>query len=233
MMSGLPATSNRDGSVRSSRCDDSRDVPPKRSSMTAPFSEDQLVERPAMGLFAELGWQTVSAMEEQFGVGGTLGRETSGDVVLVPRLRAALEKLNPKLPSEAIAGAVDALTRDRGAMTLAAANREVWVLLKDGVKVAVPDRERGGLKDERMRVVDWEKPTANDFLLVSQMTVTGQLYTCRPDLVGFVNGLPWVVIELKKPGVAARQAFEENLTSYMHPQNGMPQLFWSNLFLIA
>jgi type I restriction enzyme R subunit len=65
------------------------------------------------------------------------------------------------------------------------------------------------------------------------MTVTGQLYTCRPDLIGFVNGLPWVVIELKKPGVAARQAFDENLTSYKHAQNGIPQLFWSNAFLIA
>ena len=81
----------------------------------------------------------------------------------------------------------------------------------------VRDRERGGVKDERVRVVDWENPAANDFLLVSQMTVTGQLYTCRPDLIGFVNGLPWVVIELKKPGVAARQAFDENLTSYRVP----------------
>jgi type I restriction enzyme R subunit len=197
------------------------------------YTEDQLVEQPAIGLFAELGWKTVSAMEEVFGPSGTLGRETSGEVVLVPRLRAALERLNPKLPPEAIASAVDALRRDRSAMTLAGANREVWGLLKDGVKVAVADRERGGLREERVRVVDWENPAANDFLLVSQMTVTGQLYTCRPDLVGFVNGLPWVVIELKKPGVAARQAFEENLTSYMHPQNGMPQLFWSNAFLIA
>jgi type I restriction enzyme R subunit len=103
-------------------------------------------------------------------------------------LRAALEKLNPKFPPEAIASALDELTRDRSAMTLAGANREVCGLLKDGVKVVVPDRERGGLRDERVRVVDWENPAANDFLLVSQMTVTGQLYTCRPDLIGFVNG---------------------------------------------
>ncbi len=53
----------------------------------------------------------------------------------------------------------------------------------------------------RLRVVDWEHPEQNDFLLVSQFSVVGNLYTCRPDLVGFVNGLPWVVIELKKPGV--------------------------------
>jgi type I restriction enzyme R subunit len=197
------------------------------------YTEDQLVEQPAIALFAELGWQTVSAMEEVFGPSGTFGRETSGEVVLLPRLRAALERLNPQLPGEAIASALDELTRDRSAMTFAAANREVCGLLKDGVKITVPDRERGGLKDERARVVDWEHPAANDFLLVSQMTVTGQLYTCRPDLIGFVNGLPWAVIELKKPGVAARQGFDDNLTSYKHPQNGIPQLFWYSAFLIA
>jgi len=52
-----------------------------------------------------------------------------------------------------------------------------------------------------VRVVDWEHPANNDFLLVSQFSVTGALYTCRPVLVGFINGLPLVVIELKKPGV--------------------------------
>jgi type I restriction enzyme R subunit len=197
------------------------------------YTEDQLVEQPAIALFAELGWQTVSAMDEVFGISGTLGRETSGEVVLIPRLRAALERLNPQLPAEAIESAVDELTRDRSAMSLTAANREVCGLQKDGVKVAVPDRERGGLKDERVRVVDWDNPAANDFLLVSQMTVTGQLYTCRPDLIGFVNGLPWVVIELKKPGVAARQGFDDNLTSFKHPQNGVPQLFCYSAFLLA
>ena len=197
------------------------------------YTEDKLVEQPAIGLFAELGWQTVSAIEEQFGADGTLGRECSGEGVRVSRLRAALEKLNPQLPADAIASAVDVLTRERLAMGLAPANRELYALLKEGVPVSVPDRERGGRKDERARVVDWEDPEANDFLLVSQMTVTGTLYTCRPDLIGFVNGLPWVVIELKKPGVPARQAFDENLTSYKHPQNGIPTLFVYNTLLIA
>ena len=54
------------------------------------YTEDQLVEQPAIGLFAALGWQTVSAMDETFGANGTLGRETKGEVVLVDRLRAAL-----------------------------------------------------------------------------------------------------------------------------------------------
>ncbi len=161
---------------------------------------------------------------------GLLGRETKGEVVLVERLRAALIKLNGGLPAEAIQTAVDELARDRSAMTLEAANRDVYQLLKEGIKVSIPDTVHGGQKTERLRVMDWEHPANNDFLLVSQFSVTGTLYTCRPDLVGFVNGLPLVVIELKKPGVPARQAFDENLTHY---KQQIPQLFWTNALLIA
>jgi type I restriction enzyme R subunit len=197
---------------------------------THPYTEDQLVEQPAIGLFAELGWTALSALDEIFGATGTLQRETKGDVVLAMRLRAVLERLNPALPPEAITSAMDELTRDRSAMLLEAANREVYLLLKEGIKVSVPDRERGGQKTERVRVVDWEHPENNDFLLVSQFSVTGALYTCRPDLVAFVNGLPLVVIELKKVGVAGRAAFDENLTHY---KQQIPSLFWYNALLIA
>lgn len=197
------------------------------------YTEDSLVEQPAIQLFAELGWETLVASEEVMGASGTLGRETKSEVVLAVRLRNVLARLNPALPLEAINAAVDELSRDRSAMTPAAANRELWALMRDGVKVSVPDLAKGGVKTERVRVVDWDDPTANDFLLVSQMTIVGQLYTCRPDLIGFVNGLPWVVIELKKPGVPAKQAFDGNLTSYKHAQNGVPALFWSNALLIA
>ena len=200
---------------------------------THTYTEDQLVEQPAIQLFAELGWETLSASDEVMGAGGLLGRETKSEVVLASRLRNVLTRLNPSLPPEAVSAAVDELSRDRSAMTPAAANRELWALLRDGVKVSVPDGLKGGQKVERVRVVDWDNPTANDFLLVSQMTIVGQLYTCRPDLIGFVNGMPWVVIELKKPGVPARQAFDGNLTSYKHAQNGVPALFWSNALLIA
>jgi type I restriction enzyme R subunit len=194
------------------------------------YTEDQLVEQPAIGLFAALGWQTMSAMEETFGAGGTLGRETKGEVVLTDRLRTALTQINPGLPAEAIQTAIDELTRDRSAMSLESANREVYRLLKDGIPVSVPDPEYGGQKTERLRVVDWAQPEQNDFLLVSQFSVVGSLYTCRPDLVGFLNGMPWVVIELKKPAVPARAAFDENLTHY---KKEIPQLFWFNALLIA
>ncbi len=169
-------------------------------------------------------------MEEVVGPHGTLGRETKAELVLVLRLRAALNHLNPSLPPEALSTAIDQLIRDRSVMSLAAANREVYGFLKDGIPVSVPDPKGGGQKTERVRVIDWENPAANDFLLVSQFSVTGSLYTRRPDLVGFVNGLPIVVIELKKPGVPAQQAFDDNLTCY---KSDIPQLFWFNGLMIA
>jgi type I restriction enzyme R subunit len=198
--------------------------------MAHAYSEDQLVEQPAMQLLATLGWQVLSAAEETFGLGGTFGRETKGETVLLPRLRTSLERLNPSLPPEALSQAIDQLTRDRSAMSLAAANREVYGLLKDGIEVTVADAASGGQEPKRVRVIDWENPAANGFLLVSQFSVTGSLYTRRPDLVGFVNGLPLVVIELKKPGVPAQQAFDDNLTCY---KADIPQLFWFNGLTIA
>lgn len=197
------------------------------------YSEDGLVEQPAIQLFGELGWETVNATDEVFGSDGTLGRDAKGEVILGARLQTVLQRLNPGFPDAAISAALDEMSRDRSATTPESANRELWGLMRDGVKVSIPDHEKGGVKAERVQLIDWNNPANNEFLLVSQMTITGPLYTCRPDLIGFVNGIPWVVIELKKPGVSARNGFDENLTSYKHAQNGIPALFWSNALLIS
>ncbi|RMD84561.1 MAG: type I restriction endonuclease subunit R, partial [Lentisphaerae bacterium] len=162
------------------------------------YSEDGLVEQPAIRLFAGMGWETINATEEVFGLNGTLGRDAKGDVILAGHLKSALQRLNPAFPETAIDAAIEEISRDRSAMTMEAANRELWSLMRDGVKVSIPDHEKGGVKTERVQLIDWNNVTNNDFLLVSQMTITGPLYTCRPDLIGFVNGIPWVVIELKK-----------------------------------
>jgi len=194
------------------------------------YTEDQLVEQPAIDLLGRIGWATANAQDEILGPLGTLQRETKGDVVLMARLKQSLQKLNPGLPVAAIQTALDEVTRDRSGMGLEGANREIYLLLKEGVRVSIPDPERGGQKTERVRVVDWQNPGNNDFLLVSQFSVTGPLYTCRPDLVGFVNGLPLVVVEFKKPGVSPRKAFEENITHY---KEQIPALFRHNAFIIC
>ncbi|MBI1999744.1 MAG: type I restriction endonuclease subunit R, partial [candidate division NC10 bacterium] len=199
------------------------------------YSEDALVEQPAVALFDELGWETADCFHEFEQAGGSpLGRETAAEVVLVRRLRAALEKLNPTLPAEAIIQAIEEITRDRSRMSLAAANQEVYRLLKDGVKVkaltlALSQRERGEENVERVRVIDWSEPTENDFFLASQFWVTGEMYTRRADLVGFVNGLPLVFVELKAAHKSIESAFQQNLRDY---KTTTPHLFWYNGIII-
>ena len=163
----------------------------------AGYTEDTLIEQPSIALMAELGWETFNAFGEfDHGV-SSLGRETKDEVVLKPRLREAFLTLNPEVSIEAIHQAIEELTRDRSRMSATAANREIYHLLKNGVRVPMPDPEGDGETVEVVRVVDWDDPAHNDFLLCSQFWVTGEMHTRRADLVGFVNGLPLLFIELK------------------------------------
>ncbi len=193
------------------------------------YTEDALVEQPAIALLAELGWETVNAYGEFDQGASTLGRETRAEVILTARLRPALRRLNPGAPPEAIDQAIEELTRDRSRMSMAAANREVYQLLKKGARVPLPDPEGDGETVEVVRVVDWDVPANNDFLLCSQLWVTGEMHTRRADLVGFVNGLPLLFIELKAAHRRLETAFTGNLRDY---KDTIPQVFWPNGLII-
>ncbi|MDI6740306.1 MAG: type I restriction endonuclease subunit R [Candidatus Edwardsbacteria bacterium] len=199
--------------------------------MTPPsgYTEDALIERPAIALLAALGWQTVNAYHEFDHGASSLGRETKDELVLKTRLREALLRLNPEASPEAVHQAIEELTRDRSRMSAAAANREVYRLLKNGVRVPRPDPEGDGETVEVVRVVDWDDPAQNDFLLCSQFWVTGEMHTRRADLVGFVNGLPLLFIELKAAHRRLETAFTGNLRDY---KDTIPQLFWPNALII-
>ncbi|TWT81201.1 Type I restriction enzyme [Planctomycetes bacterium CA13] len=199
--------------------------------MSTDYSEDTLVEQPAIALFSELGYDTANCFYEKVGTSdSTLGRETTEEVVLVPKLRSALQKLNPDLDCEAINLAIEELTRDRGAMSLVQANREVYKLLKDGVKVAF-ENDEGEETDETVRIIDWNDPDNNDFFLASQLWITSPsgIYKKRPDLIGFVNGLPLIFIELKKSHGKIEHAYKHNLKDY---KTTIPQVFWYNALVI-
>jgi len=195
----------------------------------AGYTEDALVERPAIAPLADLGWETVNAYHEFDHGASTLGRETRAEVILIARLQPTLERLNPDAAPEDIGQAIEELTRDRSRMSLAAANREIYHLLKNGVRVPVPDPEGDGETVEVVRVVDWDNPANNDFLLCSQFWVTGEMHTRRADLVGFVNGLPLVFVELKAAHRRLETSFTGNLRDY---KDTIPQLFWPNALII-
>ncbi len=192
------------------------------------YTEDTLIEQPAIALLKSLGWQAQNCFEETFDPSGSLGRADRGEVVLLARLRPALERLNPSLPAAAIEAAIEELRRERALVSAVEANRQVYRLLKDGVQATF--RGDDGIETvECVRVIDWEQPANNDFFLASQFWVAGPYHTRRPDLLGFVNGLPLVLIELKAAHKNLKDAYQNNLRDY---KDTIPHLFWYNAFVL-
>jgi len=188
------------------------------------YSEDTLVEQPAIALFESLGWETGNLYAEWTGSSSSEGRQTQQDVVLEGRLRAALSKLNPDLPSDAITLVVEELARDRSKLLPVNANQQVYRLLKDGVPVPVTD-EHGHNTLKVAKVIDWGNVEENDFFLASQFWVKGDYHTRRTDLLGFVNGIPLLFVELKATHKTLKAAYDDNLTDY---RTVIPQLFTYN-----
>ena len=155
------------------------------------YSESSLVEQSTIELFQSLGYEHQNCFHEKFGDNETLARETPSDVVLISRLKSALCRLNPELPEEAIVLAIEELCRDRSSQNPEMANRELYRMLKDGLKVQVR-KEDGSEEVETVKVIDFDNPEINDFFRASQFWVTGERYKRRADLVGFVNGLPLI-----------------------------------------
>ena len=195
------------------------------------YSEDNQVEQPAIALFEELGWETINAYDEVLAseeAGGTLGRITRDEVVLKPRLRKKLQEFNPDIPQEQIKEAIRQLSRDRSSMHEVRANKEIYELMRDGVKLEYRNEE-GSIIRKTVQVIDWQQPEKNDHLLVSQLWVSGEYGNKRPDLVAFINGLPVILFELKKTGRSVKDAFQYNLSDY---KDTIPQLFWYNQVII-
>ena len=197
--------------------------------MQNPYSEDQLVEQPAIALLAEMGWETLDCYGEFDQGNSPLGRENRGEVVLKTRLRAALERLNPGASSEAINNAIEELTYSRATMSREEANWEIYKLLKDGVKVTITDRDDEGETVVDLKVIDWENIENNDFFLASQLWIAGEMYTRRPDAIGFINGLPLVMMEFKRIDENVYSAYHDNLRDY---KDTIPHLFWYNALII-
>ncbi len=199
-------------------------------------SEDRLVQATfAEHLEQQLGWESVYAWNhETFGPDGTLGRKDTRDVVLVRDLRAALTRLNPELPPEAVEAAVAALTQHDPTRSLVQHNRAFHALLRDGVPVRW--RDAGGeWRQSQAQVIDFRDPLNNRFLAVRELKITGlrtPSYNRRADLVCFVNGLPVVFIELKAVYVNVRAAYEGNLKDYLD-EHVIAHAFHHNAFIVV
>ena len=198
--------------------------------MHNPYSEDELIEQPAIGILEEMGWETLNCYSEfEQAEGSLLGRQTKFEVVLTSRLRPALAQLNPGATEDTITKAIEQLTDSRALMSPVEANREIYTLLKDGVKVTLSEPDGEGETVEVVQVIDWENPENNSFFAASQFHITGDMYTRRPDIVCFVNGIPLVLMEFKRIDVNLKAAYDDNLRDY---KTTISHLFWYNAFIV-
>ncbi len=190
---------------------------------------ESVVETASLAWFEIADWTTARGADLSPN-GSSPERDTYEEVVLAPRLRASLRRLNPDLPEAALEQAFRVVTRPPEP-TLEASNRWFHRLLVEGIDVeyrAADGETRGG----KARIVDFADPSRNDFLVVNQFTVKHGPATRRPDLVVFLNGLPVAVIELKDPTDASAdlwRAFSQ-LQGY---KTALPALFAYNELLVV
>jgi type I restriction enzyme R subunit len=207
------------------------------------FVTESLVESLVMSLLDELGWSCAYEPDVE---PECLAAERDGfdEVVLGRRFRKALRRLNPGLPESALDDAARKVLVPATA-SLYENNRRFHRFLVDGVEVEYT-RPDGSIAGDRVRLVDFDDPDANDWLAINQFTVvdrggvadgaagaaSGSTHTRRPDVVLFVNGLPLGVFELKNAadeGATIKHAFNQ-LQTYKHE---IPSLFTFNEALVV
>jgi len=155
---------------------------------------ESVVEQAALAWLESIGYLIVSGPEIAPGE-MSAERENYGQVVLERRLRHALQRLNWKVPSDALEEAFRKLTRP-DSPSLVANNHIIHKYLIEGVPVEY-QRADGSIGGDLVRVFDYDDPENNEFLAVNQYTVVEDQHERRPDVVLFINGLPVAVIELK------------------------------------
>lgn len=202
--------------------------------MSYEYSEDGLVEAATQEALEELGWTVLTAWHKESlstqanRIDGLLGRLNKSEVLLERYLLQALRMLNSDLPETAYQQAVEILKESAADKQLAAINKDKHELLIKGVPVSFQD-DKGVLQKVRLRVFDFDHAPNNHFLAVRQFEVVGKLYNRRPDVVGFVNGIPLVFFELKAHHTDLRQGFDNNLCDY---KDTIPEILHCNAFVI-
>ena len=195
--------------------------------MTA-FTESE-VERAALEWLTGLGYAVAHGPD--IGPEGPAPERGSYDeVLLTGRLREALARLNPHLPTETLDEVLRKM-RQTETPSLIEENRRLHRYLIEGVPVEVA-REDGSIGGDAARLIDFTDADSNDWLAVDQFTVIEGQNNRRPDVVLFVNGLPLAVIELKNPGdenATLEGAFNQ-LQTY---KDEIPSLFRTNAALMT
>jgi type I restriction enzyme, R subunit len=187
------------------------------------------VELAAIAWFGSMGWDSATGAEISPGADTPL-RARYEDVVLEPCLRAAMRKINEHLPEDAIEQAMRIVTRPPEP-TLEQNNRWFHSILTDGIDVEYRTKE-GETRGDKAWVVDFGRPERNDLLVVNQFAVKYNP-TRRADVVVFLNGLPFVVMELKDPTDEQADIWKAFRQLQDYKQNIPPLFFYNELLVIS
>lgn len=198
--------------------------------MSYDYSENILVQESAGNLLRdELGWDVQFAYnKEVLGKNGTFGRTSYKEILLKRYFNAALKKFNPWINDEQILEAQRILENRLSTSSLLQINEEKYFLIRDGIKVTVK-KPNGETEKQTAALIDFKNTQNNYFLAVKELKIHGDLYRRRTDIVGFVNGIPLLFVELKKTTVDVQNAYEDNYTDY---QDTIPHLFYYNAFVM-
>ena len=198
--------------------------------MSYDYSENILVQNSAGNLLEnELGWEVAFAYNtEKLGEGGSFGRKSYKEILLTRYFREALLRLNPWITPGQMEEAQKIMQRHLSTASLLQINEEKYFLIRDGIPVTV--KKPGGRTETKNAVViDFQNPGNNHFLAIKELKIHGELYRRRTDIVGFVNGIPLLFVELKNHNVDVQDAYTCNYTDYL---DTIPQLFYYNAFLM-
>ena len=198
--------------------------------MSYDYSENILVQESAGNLLRdELGWDVRFAYNtEVLGKDGTFGRESYKEILLLRYFHKALKTLNPWMNESQISEAQKALENRLSTSSPLQVNEEKYFLIRDGIPVTVK-KPNGQTETKKAAVIDFQNPDNNYFLAVKELKIHGALYRRRTDIVGFVNGILLLFVELKKNTVDVQNAYDDNYTDY---QDTIPHLFYYNAFLM-
>lgn len=153
------------------------------------------IESAALATMQANGWQYIHGAKIFVGKEHEW-RERSAEVLFVPVLRAAVARLNPALPQSAVDDVVARLRRIEG-RDLLEKNQIAYDYVRNGVPVVY--QHKGEQKHDTAMLVDFRQPGNNDFMVVNQLEIQGTKGRRIPDVIGYVNGLPLMVCELKNP----------------------------------
>ena len=198
--------------------------------MSNDYTEDKLVQETTINYFREtLGWETGYAHNtEVLGKDGSFGREDEKAVILTRHLRSALETLNPGLPQAAYNEAIETIVSESVSKSLIQTNKEKYEYLKNGIPVSLRN-DKGETETLKLKLLDFNTPNDNHFLAIRELRIQGNPYRRRPDIVGFVNGIPLLFIELKNIHKDIKAAYINNLSDY---KDTIPHIFHHNALII-